>query len=146
MFVGESEKLLGDLVLAGQRGAKHGRVIAVESDHNALVEVGLGRMIVEVGAQPRAQVARQTNFNRDLTLGELFDQISIVEGGEAVANALAAQVERPPHGLGWTGFASMRSQPQAMVGGPGVGGGGPQVLGDVLEGEQKALKIFITMQ
>src|SRR6267154_1270871 len=121
MFVGESEKLLGDLVLAGVRGAEHGWVIAIEGDHNAMVEVGLGGMIVEVGTQPGAQVARQTNFDRNLTLGELFDQIGIVEGGKAVTDALGAQVERPPHGFGWTGFASMRSQPQAMVGGPRVG-------------------------
>ena len=32
-----------------------------------------------------------------LALGKLFDEIGIMEGGEAVSDALGAKVERAPH-------------------------------------------------
>jgi len=78
-------------------------------------------MIGDVGAEASAQVAGETDFDRDLPLREFFDEIGIVESGEAVANALGAQVQRAPDGFRGAGFSSVRGKAQAVVGGPDVG-------------------------
>ena len=86
-----------------------------------MVKVILCGMFVEVGAESGAQVAGQADFYRDLALRQLFDQIGIVEGGQAVADALGAQVERSPDGFRRASLAGVGSEAQAVVGGPGVG-------------------------
>ena len=54
-------------------------------------------------------------------VGEFFDQVGILAGGEAVANALGAEVERSPDGFGRAGLAGMGGQAQALLGSVGIG-------------------------
>ncbi len=51
---------------------------------------------------------------------KFFDQVGVLGGGETMADALGAQVERSPDGLGRPGLAGVRGQSQALVGGVGV--------------------------
>src|SRR6202167_5272334 len=121
MLVGESESLLRELVFAGQRGAEHRGIVAVERDHDAAVEITLCRMIVEIGTEAGAQVAGEADFDRALALGKLFHEIGIVEGGETVADALGAQVKRSPHRFRRARFTGVRRAGHAVGGGPRVG-------------------------
>src|SRR5271156_1780027 len=121
VLVGESEGLLGKLVFAGECCAEHGGVVAVERDHDAVVEITFRWMFVKVGTETGAEVAGEADFDRDLALGKLFDEIGVVEGGEAVADALGAQVERSPYGFRRTSFSGVCGEPHAVVGGPSVG-------------------------
>ena len=59
-------------------------------------------------------------FHRDLALGKFFEQIRIMERGEAVTDALGAQIERAPNGFGRASLAGVGGQAQAVVGGPSV--------------------------
>src|ERR1700691_4680629 len=120
MFIGESEGLLGKLVFAGERGVEHGWVVRVERDHHSMVEVGFRGMLGKARAKAGAQVASEADSGGPLLLCEFFDKIGIVEGRKAVADALGAQVERPPDRFRRAGFAGVGSQAQAVVSGPGV--------------------------
>src|ERR1700679_1649876 len=121
MLIGEPESLLRDLVFARQRGTEHGRIVAVQSDHHTAVKIILCRMFAETRAEPGAHVAGKADFDRNLALGKLFHKIGIVEGGEAVADALGAQIERAPYGFRWPGLAGVCGQAHAVIGGPGIG-------------------------
>ena len=78
---------------------KHGRIVAVEGQHQALVEVAPHRMLRELGAATRPQIAGHADFNRNLSLGQLFDQFRILPGGKPVADAFRFEVQRAPDGL-----------------------------------------------
>src|SRR5271157_3188197 len=69
MFIGEAERLLYQRVLLNQRGAKHGGIVAVERQHQALVEVTPNRMLRDCHAAARPQIAGHADFNRNLALG-----------------------------------------------------------------------------
>src|SRR5580692_926965 len=71
-------------------------------------------------ANSGAEVARNAQLDWNLALGEFFDQVGIVGGGEGVANALGVQVECSPDGFWRSGFAGVRGQAQAVVFGVGV--------------------------
>ncbi len=77
-------------------------------------------MLVEIGAEAGAEVAGEADFYRNLALGKLFDEIGIVEGGERVADAFGAKIERAPNGFRRAVLAGVRGQAHAVVGGPGV--------------------------
>ncbi len=120
MLVGESESLLSELVFARQRSAEQRWVVGVKRDHNSLVEIVFRGMVGHGLADASAQVAGDAQFDRNLTLGELFDQVGVLAGGKGVANALGAQVERSPYRFRRSGLAGVRGQAQAVVGGVGV--------------------------
>ena len=77
-------------------------------------------MLVEIGTEAGAQVAGEADFDRDLALGKLFDEIGIVKGGERMADALGAKIERAPYRFGRSVLAGVSCQTHAVVGGPGI--------------------------
>jgi len=120
MFVREAKRLLRQLVFAGERSREHGRVVGIEGSHQALIEVLADGMIGKGTATSGAQVTGETDFNRDLAVGEFLDKFGVLDGGEAMADALGAQVERPPDRTGAGGFSRMRRDPQAVVAGVSI--------------------------
>ena len=57
-------------------------------------------MLGEVGAAAGPQIAGHADFNRNLALGQLFDQFLILRGGEAVADAFGLEVQCAPDDSG----------------------------------------------
>ena len=121
MLVSESESILRELIFAGECCAEHGGVIAVERDHDAVIEIALYWMLVEIGAKAGAEVAGEADFHGNLALGKLFDQIGIMERGKRVADAFGTKIERSPHGFGRTILAGVSGEAHAVIGSPGVG-------------------------
>src|SRR5580700_6739340 len=78
-------------------------------------------MVGDVGAEARAKVTGEANFDRHLTLCKLFYKVGIVEGGEAVADAFGSKVERSPDRFRRASFACVGGEAQAVVGRPSVG-------------------------
>ena len=115
VLVGESKGLLGEMVFARQRGAKQPRIVGVQSDHQALVEVALHRMLGDRCAHSCAEIAGQADLDWYLPVGEFLDQVRILPGREAVADALGMQIERAPNGFGRTRFPGMGCQAQAVI-------------------------------
>ncbi len=62
-----------------------------------MVEVALRGMLAEAGAKAGAQVAGEADFDGDLALGQFFNEVGIVEGSEAVTDALGTKIERAPN-------------------------------------------------
>ncbi len=121
MLVGESESILRELIFAGECCAEHGGIVAVERDHDAVIEIALYRMLVEIRAKAGAEVAGEADFHGNLALGQLFDQIWIVEGGERVADAFGTKIERSPYGFRRAILAGVSGEAHAVIGSPGVG-------------------------
>src|SRR5579863_7939789 len=115
MFVGEGESILRELVFAVQGGAEEGGVVGVEGDHHALVEVTSHGMLGDGGADSGAEVTGEADFDGNLALAKFIDQVGILRGGDGVADAFGAQVERSPDGFGRTGFAGVGSGAEAVV-------------------------------
>ena len=63
---GEAEVGVGEGVLVEQVGAEHGRVVGVEGDHEAEVEVGAQGVVVERGAAAGAEVGGDVELDGDL--------------------------------------------------------------------------------
>src|SRR5437868_8694891 len=97
MLIAEGERVLCQLVFAGERSAKHRWIVTVQGDHEALIEIAAQRMLADPPAATGPQIARQANFYRDLTPRQLFDQLSILPGCKTVPNAFRPQIERTPN-------------------------------------------------
>src|ERR1019366_3255960 len=95
-------------------------VVGVERDHDAVVEIVLRGMLGDGLTHSSAEVAGDAELDGDLALGELFDQVCVLGGGEAVAYALGAQVERSPDRFWRARLAGVRGQSQALVGGVAI--------------------------
>src|SRR3984957_18080305 len=120
MLVGESESFLGKLVFARESSSEQRRVVSVERDHDALVEIVFRGMLGHSLANTGAEVAGDAKFDWNLALGEFFDQVGVLAGGKGVANALGAQVERSPYRFRRSGLAGVGGQAQSVVCGVGV--------------------------
>ena len=59
---------VGEGVLVEQGGAEHGRVVGVEGDHEAEVEVGAQGVVVERGAAAGAEVGGDADLDGELAL------------------------------------------------------------------------------
>src|SRR5260370_28418404 len=77
-------------------------------------------MLREFGAATCPQIAGHADFNRNLALGQLFDQFRILPGGEAVADAFRLEVQRAPHRLRPSAFAGVGREMKAALGGASV--------------------------
>src|ERR1700730_14629855 len=82
VFVGEAECLLHKRVLLNQRRPEHRRIVGVESQHQALIEVAPHRMLREFATAAGPQIAGHADFNRNLALGQLFNQFRILRGSK----------------------------------------------------------------
>src|ERR1019366_1958051 len=115
MFVGETKRLLNQTVLLDQRCTKHGGIVGVEGEHQALIEVAAHRMLREFGAAARPQIAGHADFNRNLALGQLFDQFRILPGGKAVADTFRFEVQRAPNGLRPSAFTGVGREMKTLL-------------------------------
>jgi hypothetical protein len=77
-------------------------------------------MLGDGGAESSAEVAGEAEFDGNLALGEFIDQVGVVRGREAVADAFGAQVERSPDGFGRSSFSGVGSRAETVVEGVGV--------------------------
>jgi len=117
MVVSEPELVLRQLVLPGQRGLEHGRIVSVQRDHHATVKKVLDRMIADAGAEFCPQIAGDANLHRDLFFREHFREFRIVGNRQSVAYSLRANIERGPDGLGASRFSGVRREPKTVAGG-----------------------------
>ena len=82
-------------------------------------------MGVEVGAAAGADVGGDVDLDGDLLVGEDFEELGVVLGGEAVADALGADVDGGPDAGGAfdgaAGLAGVGGEAEAGGGGFGVG-------------------------
>src|SRR5215471_9256899 len=120
MLVGEIEGLLRQLVFAGQSRSEHRRVVGVERDHNALIEIAFGGMFGDSIAHAGPKIARQTDFEGNLPIGKFLDQVGILGRGHAVPDALRVQIERTPDRFRRPGFPGMRRKAKTVVSGVAV--------------------------
>ena len=74
-------------IIFGERAITDERIIAVDRQHQALIEVAAHRMLRQFGAAARPQIAGNADFNRNLALGQFFDQFRIPRCGEPVPDA-----------------------------------------------------------
>ena len=117
--------LLGvsEQVLVGEIGAEEGRVVGVERDQQAGIEVP-----ARAGGRRRRCRRRCGRWRWGSARGgcaalfKLFDQVRVLNGREGVADALGADGERLPDGLGAGGFAGVVGEAQAGLRGLGIEG------------------------
>src|SRR5262249_25838202 len=102
-------------------GTEHRRIIAVEREHQAFIEITAYRMPLDSFATSGADITGHADFNRDLALRQLFDQLGIARSGECVADALGFQIERSPDRFRSGVFSGVRREMQSMIGGTGEG-------------------------
>src|SRR5579863_144600 len=107
MFIVKSEGLLRDLILMEQRSSEHGGIVAIQGDHQALIEIVAHGMIGQGLTRPGAEIAGDANLDRDLTPGEFFDQFRVLRSGQAMPDALSMKVERAPNRVGPDSFSGM---------------------------------------
>src|ERR1700677_2645697 len=106
VFVGEADRLLHQRKFLDQRRAKHRGVVAIQSQHQSLIEVPSHRMLRQFGTSARPQIAAHAAFNRNLGLSQLFDQFRILPSRQPMSNAFRLKVQRAPD----------RSRPSALTG------------------------------
>ena len=97
LFEREGEDLLHLDVFVEEVRAEHGGVVGVEGDHEAAFEVFAQGVGLVGGAAAGADVRGEVDFNGDLALGEDAEEVGVVLGGEAVADAFGADVESAPN-------------------------------------------------
>src|SRR5215831_900830 len=120
MIVCEAERLLRQLVFAGKSCGEHRGIVAVQGNHESLIEVLADGVIGQTAAAPGKQVAGEADFDRNLAVSEFFDQFGILNRGESVTDAFGAQVERAPDGTRARGFSCMSRHVQAVIASAGV--------------------------
>ena len=117
---------VGEGVLVEQAGAEHGWVVGVEGDHEAEVEVGAQGVVVKGGAAAGAEVGGDADLDGELALGEDLKEFLVVVGGEAVADALGADVDGGPDAGGAfddaAGFSGVGGEAETGVARLGVEG------------------------
>src|SRR6266853_668398 len=116
VFVGEAEVLLRYLVFPRQGCAEHSGIVGVERDHEAVVKILFYRMLCDRLAAACAQVAGNADFDGNLALGQLFQQIRILRCGQAVADAFGAEIDRSPDRFRASGLSGVRGETQTVVG------------------------------
>ena len=120
---GEVELPLDEDVLVEERGAEHGRVVGVDGQEKAFFEVTASRMLGGRWAAAGAEVGGEVDLDGDLALGEDLHQVRVMLGGQAVADALGADVQGGPDAGGTVdgtgGLAGVRGEVEA--GGSGLG-------------------------
>src|ERR1051325_8204135 len=120
MLVGEAIGLLGELVLAGERGGEQRGIVGSESDHESLIEITFHGMFGRRFTNSRTKIAGNADFDRDLPVGQFLDEIRILAGSKSVADALGVQVESSPDRFRRCGFAGVSRQVQAVIFGVSV--------------------------
>src|SRR5271154_3704900 len=120
MFVREGELCLRQPVFIFQIAREHCRIVGVNGGHQPSVEVAANRVVGKAGAAPGVEIRRDADFDGNLTLGEHFHQLGVVDGCEPMTNAFGSDIEGAPDPLWAYGFTSMRGEAQASISGFGV--------------------------
>src|SRR5947209_15456528 len=107
--------LLHTYVLIEQRGLKHRRIIGVDGDHQSFFEVSADRVGVRRRTARRPQIARVADLDGDLPLCKDAHQVFVMHGGERMADAFRADVERCPNGFRAHRFSRVRGETQTAV-------------------------------
>src|ERR1700688_4282699 len=115
VFVGEAERLRPKRILLDERCTKHRGIVGVERQHQALIEVAPHWMLRKFGAAARPQIAGHADFNRNLALGQLFDQFRILRGSQAVTDAFRFEIQRAPDGFGPCTLACVRREMKTVL-------------------------------
>src|SRR5271170_2820018 len=77
MFGAETELALREQIFALQIALEHSRIVRVEGDHQAGVEVAVNGMQSERRAAAGAQIRRDANLNGDLAFGKDVHEVGI---------------------------------------------------------------------
>lgn len=110
---------MGKEIFVEQIGSEEGRIVGVERDHQAFFVVAADGMVWnfrvtgECGTTAGAEVAGDVQLQRDLALGEDFDQVGVLLCGECMADALGTDVQGCPDALRTGGFAGVTGEVQA---------------------------------
>src|SRR5208282_764193 len=72
------------------------------------------------GTTTRPQIAGHADFDRNLALGQLFDQFWIFLGSQAVADAFRLEIQRAPNRLRPSAFTGVRRQMKPVFRGASV--------------------------
>src|ERR1035438_1943807 len=107
-------------VFIEQVRAEEGRVVGVESYQQTKIEVATQRMLGKGGADPGSNIRGRVQFERYAAGLQLFEELGILDCREGVPDALRADSERLPNGLGAGGFTRVVGEPQAGVHGPSI--------------------------
>jgi len=110
---------MGEEELIREIGAEESGVVGVDRDEEAVIEVAAQRMDGKRGADASADVGGGVELDGDAAIFELREQRFVLNGGDGVADALGADGESFPDGLGAGGFAGVAGEAQA--GGLGAG-------------------------
>src|SRR5579871_326647 len=115
MLIRETEIVLCQLIFAGECRAEQRRIVCIQRDHNSLIEIALNWMLSDRFADAGSQVAGQANLQRNLPVGKFFNEIGILPGSEAMADAFGVEIQRPPNRFRRRSLPSMSCEPQAIV-------------------------------
>src|SRR5258708_27005123 len=117
MLFRKSEQVLRDLIFVRERCVKHRGIVGIQRDQHATVEQPAHWMIFDSRQTPCPEIAADTDLDRDLALGEHFDEFRIARRTESMSQAFGANVQRGPDRLWSNALAGMGSEPQAIVSG-----------------------------
>ena len=105
---------LGRLVLAGEVGVEHHRVVGRDGAADARADELGERVLLQRGDRARADVRDRGDVEDEPALGELFDECRILDRPEPVADAVGLElVDRGSHRLGPDHLAGVRDRAQA---------------------------------
>ena len=116
MLVRKAERLLGQLVFAGQRRTKHCWIVSVECDHHSLIEVLTDGMCSERCTTAGAQITGKANLHGNLASGQFLNQFRILRGGQPVSEAFDAEIQRAPDRFRSGAFSGMGGKVQTAIG------------------------------
>ena len=105
---------VGQQVLVGQIGAEEGRIVGVERDQQARIEVAAQRDARQTRGRRRCGRSRWGSAPAAMLRAfSSWSRVGVLDGREGVADALGADGERLPDGLGAGGFAGVVGEAQA---------------------------------
>src|SRR5207244_7718305 len=120
VLLGKSEIVLGQLILAGKRSAKHGGIVGVQYDHQAIVEIVAHGVSRKGGTAPCTQVAGDAYLDGYLAPGKFLDQFPILLRRKPVPNSFLTKVKSSPYGFRPGGLPGVGGEAKAVFGGVGV--------------------------
>ena len=120
MLIGKTERLLGQLIFAAERGCEHRGIIGVERNHHALIEIIAHRVLGDGRTNSSAQVTGNANLHRNLPLGQRFHEFGILRRGKPVTDSFGGKIDCSPDRAGSGSLDRMRGKPESILCGIGV--------------------------
>src|ERR1700727_1854181 len=107
--------MLGQPIFAQQVAAEEGRIVRVQVDHQARLEVAAHRVFCERGAGSGPHVGAHANLDGYLPFRQNLHQLSIEVCGQSVTDAFRTDVQRTPDAFRPHGFARVRGEPESRL-------------------------------